>query len=239
MSLALNWHLSSPFFTAAIRLAVPVLLATLGEIVTERSGILNLGLDGVMVVGGVAGFLVAYFTQTPVGGRVLLGLLAGAGGHADGAHRFGVCRDLTSRPGDHRRDVGCVWHGMANYIYRQQFSSALPRTAGLPPFEVPLLSRIPVIGDILFKHDATVYMTVILVVLVWYWNTPPGAWSIRAAGENPLRGDVRQVAAVRYAATLIGTGLAGLGVARCSPTCSCACSVRASWAAAGGSRWRW
>ena len=63
-SLILNWTFLIALLTAAIRLAVPVLLATLGEIVTERSGVLNLGLDGVMVVGGVAGFLVAYYLQS-------------------------------------------------------------------------------------------------------------------------------------------------------------------------------
>lgn len=216
-SLVLNWAFVVALFTAAIRLAVPVLLATLGEIVTERSGILNLGLDGVMVVGGVAGFLVAYFTQTGplAAASSWLGLLAGAGAGMLMGLIVSVFA-VTLRADQVITGVTLVvfGHGMANYIYRQQFSSLTARTAGLPPFEVPLLSQIPVIGDILFKHDATVYMTVILVVLVWYFleHTTWGL-SIRAVGENPAAGETSglRVAAVRYAATLIGTGLAGLG----------------------------
>ena len=63
-SLILNWAFVVALLTAAIRLAVPVLLAALGEIVTERAGVLNLGLEGVMAMGGVAGFMVAYFAQS-------------------------------------------------------------------------------------------------------------------------------------------------------------------------------
>ncbi len=193
-SLVLNWAFVVALFTAAIRLAVPVLLATLGEIVTERSGILNLGLDGVMVVGGVAGFLVAYYAQTgPLAAAgSWLGLLAGAGAGMLMGLIVSVFA-VTLRADQVITGVTLVvfGHGMANYIYRQQFSS-LTAHGGLAAFRVPLLSRIPVIGDILFKHDATVYMTVILVVLVWYFleHTTWGL-SIRGGRKSGRGGDVR------------------------------------------------
>jgi len=216
-SLVLNWAFVIALFTAAIRLAVPVLLATLGEIVTERSGVMNLGLDGVMVVGGVSGFLVAYFLQGgPLAGiSQWLGLLAGAAAGMLMGLIVAVFA-VTLRADQVITGVTLVvfGHGVGNYIYRQQFSSLTARTNGLPVFEVPLLSRIPVIGDILFKHDATVYITVLLVLLVWFFlSRTTWGLNIRSVGENPGAGETSglRVAAVRYGATLIGTALAGFG----------------------------
>jgi simple sugar transport system permease protein len=196
---------------------VPVLLATLGEIVTERSGVLNLGLDGVMVVGGVAGFMVAYFLQSgPLAvASPWLGLLAGmVAGMLMGV--LVAIFAVTLRADQVITGVTLVvfGHGVANYLYRQQFSSLTARTTGLPPFEVPLLSQIPVLGDILFKHDATVYLTFFLVavVSVLLFRTTWGL-KIRSVGENPAASDTSgvRVGAVRWAAVLIGTALTGLG----------------------------
>lgn len=216
-TIILTWTFLIALLNAAIRLAVPVLLATLGEIVTERSGVLNLGLDGVMVVGGVAGFLVAYYLQSgPLAGiSAWLGLVAGVlAGMAMGI--LVAIFAVTLRADQVITGVTLVVFGnsMANYIYRQRFSSLTARTNGLPPFEVPVLSQIPVIGDVLFKHDATVYLTFFLVVAVSVvlFRTTWGL-KIRSAGENPAAADTSgvRVGAVRYAGVLIGTGMAGLG----------------------------
>lgn len=216
-SLILNWTFMIALLTAAIRLAVPVLLATLGEIVTQRSGVMNLGLDGVMVIGGVAGFMVAFqFQSGPlVALSPWLGLLAGMlAGMVMGLilalfavtlHADQVITGVT---------LVVFGNSMGNYLYRQQFSSLTARTNGLPPFEVPLLSQIPVIGDILFKHDATVYLTffLVLVVSALLFKTTWGL-NIRSVGESPAAADTSgiRVAGVRYTAVLIGAALAGLG----------------------------
>ncbi len=168
-SVILTWTFLIALLTAAIRLAVPVLLATLGEIVTERSGVLNLGLDGVMVVGGVVGFTVAYYLQTgPLAAlSSWLGLLAGmVGGMAMGA--LVAIFAVTLRADQVITGVTLVVFGnsMANYLYRERFSSLTARTGGLPVINVPVLSQIPVVGDVLFKHDATVYLTFLLVAVV-------------------------------------------------------------------------
>jgi len=105
-------------------------------------------------------------------------------------------------------------HGMANYLYRQQFSSLTARVAGLEAVHIPVLSDIPVIGELFFNHDATVYLTVFLVFLTWFllFRTTWGL-KIRAVGENPAAADTSGVGVVpvRYTATLLGSGLAGLG----------------------------
>jgi simple sugar transport system permease protein len=104
--------------------------------------------------------------------------------------------------------------GVANYLYGQLFKSLTARTSGLPLLPIPLLSQIPVVGDIFFNHDASVYMTVILVILVWFFlfRTTWGL-RLRTMGENPGAGETSglNVNRTRYVATLLGSALAGLG----------------------------
>lgn len=216
-SLILNWGFLIALATAAISLAVPVLLAALGEIVTERSGVLNLGLDGVMVAGGVAGFMAAFYLQSgPLAGlSQWLGLAVGVlAGMAMGL--ILAVLTITLRADQVVAGVTLVvlGHGVGNYLYRQNIGTLTARTNGLPPLMIPGLSRIPVIGEIFFNKDATVYLTAVLVFLVWFllFRTTWGL-KIRAVGENPAAGDTSgvNVTLTRYAATLIGTALAGLG----------------------------
>jgi general nucleoside transport system permease protein len=216
-SLILNWAFVVALATAAIRLAVPILLATLGEIVTERSGVLNLGLEGVMVMGGVTGFMAAYYLQSgPLAGvSTWLGLGAGmVAGMLMGLILAGLSVTLRADQVIVGVTLVVFGQGIANYLYRQAFSSLTARTDGLPPVSIPVLSSIPVLGPILFSHDATVYLTVFLVLMVWFllFRTTWGL-RIRSMGENPAAGETSglSVNRTRYAAILLGTALAGLG----------------------------
>jgi simple sugar transport system permease protein len=216
-SLILNWAFVVALATAAIRLAVPILLATLGEIITERSGVLNLGLEGVMVMGGVTGFMAAYYLQSgPLAGvSTWLGLGAGmVAGMLMGLILAGLSVTLRADQVIVGVTLVVFGQGIANYLYRQAFSSLTARTNGLPPVSFPVLSSIPVLGPILFSHDATVYLTVFLVILVWFllFRTTWGL-RIRSMGENPAAGETSglSVNRTRYAAILMGAALAGLG----------------------------
>jgi general nucleoside transport system permease protein len=216
-SLILNWAFVVALVTAAIRLAVPILLATLGEIITERSGVLNLGLEGVMVMGGVTGFMVAYFLQSgPLAGvSTWLGLGAGmVAGMLMGLILAGLSVTLRADQVIVGVTLVVFGQGIANYLYRQSFSSLTARTNGLPPISIPGLSSLPVLGPILFSHDATVYLTVTLVFVVWFllFRTTWGL-QIRSMGENPAAGETSglSVNRTRYAAILLGAALAGLG----------------------------
>lgn len=217
----LQWGFVIALVTAGIRLAVPVLLAVLGEIITERSGVLNLGLEGVMVIGGVAGFMTAYFLENgPLAWAhgswsawlgLAAGILAGMG-----MGLIMAVLSITLRVDQVIAGVTLVvfGHGLANYFYRQQFSSLTARVTGLDLWPVPGLSRIPVLGQILFNYNPTVYLTGLLVFLTWFllFRTTWGL-KIRSVGENPAAAETSgiNVDLVRYAATLLGTGLAGLG----------------------------
>ena len=216
-SVILSWAFVVALATAAIRLAVPILLATLGEIITERSGVLNLGLEGVMVMGGVAGFMAAYYLQSGPLAAVSTWLGLGAGmvaGMLMGLILAGLSVTLHADQVIVGVTLVVFGQGIANYLYRQAFSSLTARTNGLPPVSFPVLSSIPVLGPILFNHDATVYLTAFLVFLVWFllFRTTWGL-RIRSMGENPAAGETSglSVNRTRYAAILLGAALAGLG----------------------------
>lgn len=213
-----EWGFLIALVTAGIRLAVPVLLAVLGEIITERAGVLNLGLEGVMTVGGVAGFIAAYFLeQGGMAGSLAawLGLVAGAlAGMSLGLLMAVLSVSLKVDQVISGVTLVVLGYGLANYFYRQQFSTLTARVTGLEPLFFPLLSDLPVVGPILFTQNAMVYLTAALVGVVWFFlfRTTWGL-NIRAVGENPAAAETSglNVGRVRYAAILLGTALAGLG----------------------------
>ncbi len=217
----LTWTFFIALVTAGIRLAVPVMLATLGEVVTERSGVVNLGLEGVMISGGLAGFLTAYTVENSALGQAVpwagtwLGIFAGIlGGMAMGLVLALLCVTLKADQVVSGVTLVLLGVGMTSYLYRQRFSSLTARVSGLKPWPVPGLSRIPVIGEILFNHDVLTYISFILVAVVWFflYRTTWGQ-QIRAVGEHPAAAETSgvNVSQTRYIAILIGTGLAGMG----------------------------
>jgi len=219
--LIFTWAFLISLITAGIRLAVPVLLAVLGEIITERSGVLNLGLEGIMLVGGVAGFMTAWAIENgPLAASVgsagtWIGLVAGmvAGGvmglvmalltvtlHADQ-----VISSVT---------LVLLGQGISSYFYRQRFSSLTARVAGLDSLPIRPLSDIPVLGEMFFSHNPAIYIGIALVaVCAIFLNKTTWGLSIRAVGENPAAADTSgiNVARVRYAAVCAGAMLTGLG----------------------------
>ncbi len=220
-STVLQWSFLIAVLTAGIRLAIPVLLAVLGEIITERAGVLNLGLEGIMAAGGFAGFATAYFVENKfllgAGGELsawfglLAGILAGA--------LMGLLMaflSITLRADQVISGITLVSFGVGitDYLYRETFSSMTVRVSGMQIYQVPLLSDIPVVGDILFKNTPPVYLAIILVVVVW-WFLFKTVWglNIRSVGENPAAADTSgvSVTSTRYLATVIGGALVGLG----------------------------
>jgi simple sugar transport system permease protein len=218
-SLILQWSFVISLVTAGIRLAIPILISVLGEIITESSGVMNLGLEGIMAVGGVVGFMTTfYLTKGPLAGdhnlAIWVGLLAGT----IAGILMGLIKSLLSvtlRADQTISGVTLVVFGLgiSNYIYRQAFSTLSEHMMGLPAIEIPLLSKIPVIGEILFKQNAITYLTVFLVFAVWYFlfRTTWGL-RIRSVGENPAAADTSgiNVEKTRYIATVIGAAFSGL-----------------------------
>jgi len=192
---------------AAIRSGTPVLFATVGEILTERSGILNLGLEGMILTGAVCGYGVNHFT-----GNLLLGVLAGvlAGGIISLIHAF---LTVTLRANQ-------VVSGIALTIFGTGVSGLFGKNlVGIPaqgfkPLPIPVLSKIPLLGDILFDQDILVYFSYILIPLTYYYifKTRAGL-ELRSVGENPRTADSMgiNVTWIRYFYVFAGGLLCGLG----------------------------
>ena len=193
---------------SAIRLAVPLLLAGLGEAYGQRSGVLNLGVDGVMLLGAFGG----YYTVLKVG-NVWLGLLAGLGvGLLLGLISAFITVTLKADQGISGIGVFLFGLGMSDLLFQRLVGT--PRFIDtFPRLEIPLLGDIPWIGEMLFRQNLVVYLAFLAIPLsMVVINRTTFGMKIRAVGENPEAVDSLgvSVAKVRYATMLIGGTLAGV-----------------------------
>ncbi|MDR1619689.1 MAG: ABC transporter permease [Clostridiales bacterium] len=216
------------FFNAAVLAATPLLLATLGEILTEKSGNLNLGVEGMMYMGAMAGISASWLYEAAMGAAangLVSVLLAVAGGILAGALGGLIYSVLTVTLRANQNVTGLTLTifgaGIGNF-----FGELLGMRAGgyasitdvtksmFNNIEMPLLSKIPVLGKMLFSHDFVVYMAVIVAVLMtWFLNKTRVGLNLRAVGESPATADAAgiNVARYKYLATCVGGGLCGLG----------------------------
>ncbi|MCC0038777.1 MAG: ABC transporter permease [Brucellaceae bacterium] len=195
---------------ATWRLATPLIFASIGEVFSERAGVLNIGLEGVMIVGAFAGFAAVVSTGSlPLGfaAAMLAGMAVGL-----------VFALFTITIKADQIVVGAAINllglGLTAFLFRTYFVSTGRGVEVARPIDIPGLSDLPFFGEALFRQNLVVYSTLVLVlvaVLVLY-RTSFGL-TLRAVGEHPKTVDVagRSVAAYRYGAVLIGTGLAGIG----------------------------
>ena len=195
---------------ATWRLATPLIFASIGEVFSERAGVLNIGLEGVMIVGAFAGFAAVVSTGSlPLGfaAAMLAGMAVGL-----------VFALFTITIKADQIVVGAALNllglGLTAFLFRTYFVSTGRGVEVARPIDIPGLSDLPFFGEALFRQNLVVYSTLLLVlvaVLVLY-RTSFGL-TLRAVGEHPKTVDVagRSVAAYRYGAVLIGTGLAGIG----------------------------
>jgi len=191
----------------AVRSSMAVLFATIGEIFAERSGVLNLGVEGMMLMGALAGFVVTHATQD-----LLLGVAAAMAAGGLLALLFGVFA-VTLRA----NQVVCglaltiLGAGLSSFLGRPVIGRMGPR---FMPLSIPILSEVPILGPALFEQNAMVYAGYLLVPVAWFivYRTRQGL-NLRAAGENPAAADAAglSVAGIRYGWTILGGMLAGLG----------------------------
>jgi len=202
-----------------IRAGTSLLYATVGEIFTERSGILNLGVEGIMIMGAVMGFAAAYHS-----GSVWVGVLAALviGGLLALIHAF-LTISLQADQVVSGLVLTLFGTGMANFL-GQKLGPAGGPLVGLvgPKFvrqPIPLLSDLPFVGSSIFNQDVLVYIMYLLIPLSWFflYKTRPGL-HLRAVGENPYTADAMgvNVFEVRYLYTVLGGMLIGLGGAHLS-----------------------
>ncbi|MGM0431704.1 MAG: ABC transporter permease [Spirochaetota bacterium] len=204
-----DWFVA--FFSAAMVASTPLLLATMGELITEKSGSLNLGVEGMMYMGAIIGFYVGYSTQS-VSFAILGALAAGM----VGALIFGVLT-ITLRANQIVTGLTLTLFGtgFAGFLGTPIIGAKTPQAIinTLSPIKIPLLGDIPVVGKILFQQDLLVYFGYALVFCTgWYLFKTRIGLNSRMVGENPAAADSLgiSVTGYRYAHLLVGGALCGL-----------------------------
>jgi simple sugar transport system permease protein len=216
---------------AAVLAGTPLLLGALGEILTEKSGNLNLGVEGMMFMGAITGLIGSYFYEQalaasgaePIGAvSALIALLVSFLAGAFGAAIYGF---LTITLRANQNVTGLILTifgtGFGNF-FGEYFgikaggyvAVGAATKAAFAPLYIPGLSDIPVLGKLLFQYNWMVYLAIVLaLVMAWFFLKSRVGLNLRAVGENPATADAAgiNVARYRYLATIIGGGICGIG----------------------------
>lgn len=205
------------FLYAAILSGTPLLFATVGEIISEKAGNLNLGVEGMMWMGAFAGFFVAYKTESP-----FLAILAAFGFAAIGALIYAFLT-VTLKANQNVTGLTLTTFGIGISLvlgYAMTNSSGgAPKVsdgfrAALSHVNIPLLKDIPLFGKLLFQHNPLVYLGIIIAVFCAFFlkRTRIGL-NVRAIGENPASADAAgiNVTALKYLNIVVGGGICGIG----------------------------
>ncbi len=204
--------LSESFWAASLRIATPLIFGVLGALLCEKSGVLNLGIEGIFVAGAMAGWM-AVWLGAGLWGGVLVAALVGA--------FFGLVHAILTVPlglSQHVSGLGVTLFAtsVSYFVYR----TALPNVTSPPriePFralDVPVLSDIPFLGPVLFQQTALTWLALLMVALVWYvLNRTALGVAIQAVGDNPDSVDAQglSVYGLRIGAVMAGSALMALG----------------------------
>lgn len=203
---------TASFWAAAIRIASPLIFATLGELICERAGVLNLGIEGIMVAGAFAGWMAVY---SGTGLWVGVGVAMGVG------MLFGLLHSVLTVPfGLSQHVVGLGVTLLATSSTYYAYRLALPEVTSPPkidafqPLEIPLLSDIPLLGQALFSQTPFTYLAFASVAVVaWVLYRTPLGLAVRAAGENPaaVAAQGLSVTGIRMGAVIVGSGFMAMG----------------------------
>ncbi|MEM7173369.1 MAG: ABC transporter permease [Pseudomonadota bacterium] len=200
------------FWAATLRIVSPLIFGTLGELICERAGVLNLGIEGIMTMGAMAGWMWV-FQGGGLWGGVLFAAFVGM--------IFGLLHSLFTvywSLSQHVTGIGITLlaTALSAYIFRMLLPSATtpPKIVPFDEVAIPFLSDLPFIGEAFFNQTPLTYLALMIVPLVWYvlYRTPLGL-ALRMAGENPAAVEAQgiDVLAVRTGAVMVGSGLMAVG----------------------------
>lgn len=208
----INIFLSDSFWAASLRIASPLIFGVLGALICERSGVLNLGIEGIFVVGAMCGWM-AVWLGAGLWGGVLAAALGGA--------FFGLLHAILTVPlglSQHVSGLGITLFAtsVSYFSYRTALPnvSSPPRIEPFQPLDIPLLSDLPFLGPVLFQQTALTWLALLLVLVVWYVleKTALGV-AIKAVGDNPNSVDAQGLSVywLRMGAIVAGSSLMALG----------------------------
>lgn len=203
---------TASLWAAAVRIASPLIFGTLGELICERAGVLNLGIEGIMTAGAFSGWLTVY-----LGGDLWLGVSVAA---LVGAS-FGLLHGFMVVPlglSQHVTGIGITLlaSALSYYFYRIAFPEVTspPKIEPFAVLPVPGLADIPVIGPALFQQTPLTYFAFFAVALVsWFLFRTPAGLAVRTVGENPAAAEAQgiNVVMIRILAVMAGSALMGIG----------------------------
>ena len=209
---ALDILFTATFWAAAIRIASPLIFATMGELICERAGVLNLGIEGIMTAGAFAGWFTVY-SGGDLWTGVLVAALAGA--------MFGLLHATLTVPlGLSQHVVGIGVTLLATSLTYFTYRLALPEVTSPPkiepfaPLPIPVLKDIPVLGEALFSQTPLTYLAFLTVAVVaWVLYRTPLGLAVRAVGENPSAVEAQgiSVTVMRMGAVMAGSALMAIG----------------------------
>ena len=204
--------LTESFWAATLRIATPLIFGVLGALICEKSGVLNLGIEGIFVAGAMAGWMAVWFGFTLWAG-LLVAVIVGA--------VFGLIHAILTVPlglSQHVSGLGVTL--LATSVSYFTCRTALPKVSSPPkiepfqPLDIPILSELPFIGAILSQQTAMTWLAIFMVGLVWWvLNRTPLGLSIRAVGDNPDAVDAQglSVYGLRIGAVIVGSSIMALG----------------------------
>jgi len=204
--------LSESFWAASLRIASPLIFGVLGALICEKSGVLNLGIEGIFVAGAMSGWMAVWLGAGLWGGIAVAAL---AGGF------FGLIHAILTVPlglSQHVSGLGVTLFAtsVSYFTYRTALPSVSspPRIEPFQALDIPILSDLPFLGPVLFQQTAMTWLALIMVAVVWYtlYRTPLGV-AIRAVGDNPdsVEAQGLSVYALRIGAVVAGSALMALG----------------------------
>jgi ABC-type uncharacterized transport system permease subunit len=203
---------TAAFWAAALRIATPLIFGTLGELVCERAGVLNLGIEGIFTAGAMSGWLAVYLGADLWTGVLVAALVGAAFGllHAALTVPLGLSQHVTGL------GITLLATSASYFTYRIVLPDVTtpPRIEPFRPVDIPVLSDIPFLGPAIFGQTPLTYLAIALVALVAYVlaRTPLGL-ALRAVGENPAAVEAQglSVYALRTGAVVAGSALMGIG----------------------------
>ena len=193
---------------SGIRLATPFLLAALGETLGQRSGVLNLGVEGVMLLGAYGAYYATLRTESILLGVLVSLVVGGLMGIVYGV----VTLALRAEQGISGIGIFIFGLGLSDLLFQKQVGTPTP-IDGLGDLAIPLLGDLPWVGEVLFHQNVLVYVAFLLVPALWFViNRTPFGLNVRAVGETPEAADSLGVSVdrTRYITIFVGNALAGL-----------------------------
>lgn len=200
------------FWAATLRMATPLIFGTLGELLCERSGVLNLGIEGIMTVGSMAGWMWVYQGGGLWGGVLFAAFIGAIFGllHSIFTVYLGLSQHVTGL------GITMLASSLSYFVFRMMLPNVTtpPKITPFESWAIPLLSELPIIGKVLFVQSPLTWLALLMIAIVAYAlkHTPLGL-AIRMVGENPMAAEAQglNVHMIRSGSVIFGSALMAIG----------------------------